>query len=97
MHSHALWSPLPASAGGVVGHFTAMQAQEYAYALWATAQRRQPGAQGNGVADLAAAVDRGEILRTHVLRPTWHFLAPADARWLLGLTAPHIHRTNKAY
>lgn len=97
MHSHALWSPLPASAGGIVAHFTAMQAQEYPYALWATAQRRQPGSEGNGAAALAAAVDRGEILRTHVLRPTWHFLAPADARWLLGLTAPHIHRTNKTY
>lgn len=97
MHSHALWSPLPVGAGGIVGHFTAMQAQEYPYALWATAQRRQAGPEGNGAADLADAVDRGEILRTHVLRPTWHFLAPADARWLLGLTAPHVHRSNKAY
>ncbi|SED98205.1 Winged helix DNA-binding domain-containing protein [Arthrobacter alpinus] len=112
MHRHGLWSPLAASAGTVVERFVAMQAQEYAYALWATAQRRVPqyaaledgaqqhavpGAAGNSAADLASAVDRGEILRTHVLRPTWHFVAPADARWLLALTSPHIHRGNELY
>ncbi|MHA7269731.1 winged helix DNA-binding domain-containing protein [Arthrobacter sp. HLT1-20] len=96
MHRHGLWSPLTASAGAVVQHFVAMQAQEYAYALWATAQRRAPGS-GNSAADLAAAADRGEILRTHVLRPTWHFVAPQDARWLLTLTAPTIHRSNAVY
>lgn len=31
-------------------------------------------------------------MRTHVLRPTWHFVAPEDLRWLLGLTAPGIRR-----
>jgi hypothetical protein len=28
----------------------------------------------------------GSIIRTHVLRPTWHFVAPEDLRWML---APH--------
>ncbi|POH74429.1 winged helix DNA-binding domain-containing protein [Arthrobacter glacialis] len=97
MHRHSLWSPLAASAGAVVHQYVAMQAQEYAYALWATAQRRAPGTDGNTAADLAAAVDRGEILRTHVLRPTWHFVAPSDARWLLALSAPTIHRINDSY
>ncbi|PYG98999.1 hypothetical protein CVV67_17315 [Arthrobacter stackebrandtii] len=97
MHRHNLWSPLPASAGGVVERHVAMQAQDYAYALWGMARRRLPTAEGNRAADLASAVDRGEILRTHVLRPTWHFVSPADARWLLELTAPHVHRTNKLY
>lgn len=97
MHRHGLWSPLTASAGAVVHRYVAMQAQEYAYALWATAQRRATGAEGNTAAELSAAVDRGEILRTHVLRPTWHFVAPTDARWLLALTAPTIHRINNSY
>jgi winged helix DNA-binding protein len=45
-------------------------------------------------ADLDRAFDAGEIVRTHVLRPTWHFVAPEDLRWLLALTAPRIHRAS---
>jgi hypothetical protein len=41
-------------------------------------------------ASVAAAFDRGDILRTHALRPTWHFLAPADIRWIQELTAPRV-------
>lgn len=94
MHHHGLWSPLTAGPGGVVQHLVAMQAQKYAHALWATAQRRVAGTTGNPAADLAAAADSGEILRTHVLRPTWHFVAPDDARWLPALTSPASHRIN---
>ena len=43
-------------------------------------------------AALDRAFDAGEILRTHVLRPTWHFVAPADIRWMLALTGPRVHR-----
>lgn len=42
------------------------------------------------------AFNRGDILRTHVLRPTWHFVTSADARWLLAPTAPRVHVTNGA-
>ena len=42
------------------------------------------------------AFNEGRILRTHVLRPTWHFVAPADIRWILELTAPRLHRLNGA-
>src|SRR6185436_13472420 len=40
--------------------------------------------------DVGRAFDEGTILRTHVMRPTWHFVAPADIRWLLALTGPRI-------
>lgn len=55
-------------------------------AKWALALR------GAGLieADIATAFDAGAILRTHVLRPTWHFVAPADLRWMLQLTAPRV-------
>src|SRR5687768_13387649 len=43
-------------------------------------------------ASIERAFDAGRILRTHVLRPTWHFVTPADIRWMLELTAPHIQR-----
>jgi hypothetical protein len=31
------------------------------------------------------------------MRPTWHFVSPADIRWLLALAAPHVKATNAYY
>lgn len=84
--------PAPfAGAAEVVGWFGALQSQDYHPAKWAVAQRLGPGVTD---ADLDRAFDDGVILRTHVLRPTWHFVAPADLRWLLELTAPRVHVLN---
>src|SRR4029079_10162416 len=47
-------------------------------------------------ADLDRAYADGRILRTHVLRPTWHFVLPDDIRWMLALTAPQV-RARMAY
>jgi hypothetical protein len=47
--------------------------------------------------DIAQAVDDGRILRTHVLRPTWHFVTPADIRWMLDLTAPRVRQRMAIY
>lgn len=46
-------------------------------------------------ADVEQAFNAGKILRTHVMRPTWHFVAPADIRWLLALTAPRVHAASR--
>jgi len=58
----------------VVRKLGAIQAQDYAGAKWAVAQRTRSATD--------AAVEQelidGAIIRTHVLRPTWHFVAPAD-------------------
>jgi len=43
-------------------------------------------------ADVDRAFNEGRILRTHLLRPTWHFAAAADIGWLLELTAPRVHQ-----
>jgi hypothetical protein len=47
---------------------------------------------GANDAQLDGLFDDGVILRTHVLRPTWHFVLPADIRWMLRLTGPKIHQ-----
>src|SRR5688572_3243518 len=78
----------------VVSWLGAVQAQEYLPATWGLAQRMS-GSPAH--ARLHQAVARGEILRTHVLRPTWHFVAPADIRWMLALTGPRVLRTMTAY
>lgn len=56
--------------------------------LWAVARRTR----GLTKSDLDAAFARGDFLRTHVLRPTWHFVDPSDIHWLLEITAPRIRQ-----
>ena len=60
---------------------------------WAVAQRAGDCTD----AEVEDALSRGAILRTHVLRPTWHLVAPADIRWMLALTAPRVHALNAPY
>jgi hypothetical protein len=45
-------------------------------------------------ADVEQAVSDGRILRTHILRPTWHFVHRDDLRWLMALSAPRLHQGN---
>jgi hypothetical protein len=78
----------------VVAWFGAVQAQEYAPAQWALGLRIHDGVVA---ADVERAFEGGRILRTHVMRPTWHFVATADIRWLLELTAPCVHRRMAPY
>lgn len=71
----------------IVTWLIAMQAQEYAMAKWSIGLRL-PGLID---ADIEKAFNDGAILRTHLMRPTWHFVTPADIRWLLQLTGPRVH------
>jgi hypothetical protein len=64
----------------------AMQAQDYGMAKLAVALRMT---QAHAEA-VEKAFASGEILRTHVLRPTWHFVSPQDIRWMLALSGPRI-------
>jgi hypothetical protein len=81
------------TAEAVVAHLGAVQSQDYTGAAWALGQR----APGLTAADVEAAFSAGRVLRTHVLRPTWHFVAPADIRWMLALTAPQVHARMRTY
>jgi hypothetical protein len=74
----------------VVDWLGAVQAQDYAGARWALGMRMKWATD----AGVEQAFADGSILRTHVLRPTWHFVSPADIRWLLALTAPRVHALN---
>ncbi|HKG94020.1 MAG TPA: winged helix DNA-binding domain-containing protein [Gemmatimonadaceae bacterium] len=81
-----LMAPTLDDPAAVVARLGAVQAQDYAGAKWAVGQRTR----GATDATVERAVGDGSILRTHVLRPTWHFVAPADIRWMLALTAPRV-------
>ena len=76
------------SPAEAVGWHLAMQSQDYGPAKWSVGQR----SKGLSDEDLDDAMARGSIIRTHVLRPTWHFVARADYRWLLALSGPRVQR-----
>ena len=86
LHNQHLVSPTFTDAVDVVRALGAMQAQDYLGARWAIAQRTT----GLTEPDVEGPIASGAILRTHVLRPTWHFVLPEDARWMLELTAPRV-------
>lgn len=77
----------------VVRHLGAVQAQDYSGARWALGMRLQ----GLSDQELQAAFDAGRLLRTHILRPTWHFVDPADIRWMLAVSGPRVHAANAHY
>ena len=86
LHNQRLAGTPVATPEEVVARLGAVQAQDYPAALWALGLRTRDAT----AAMVEAACTAGTILRTHVMRPTWHFVAPADIRWLLALTAPRV-------
>lgn len=89
LRSHHLMRPHATGAGDVVRHLLAVQAENPSQSAWAVAARtRSPDPR-----DLAGLLESGAVLRTHVLRPTWHYMAAEDAKWLIELTAPRVLAT----
>jgi len=76
------------SPNQVVRWMGAMQAQNYGMSKWAVGLRLQ----NSNEKQIEAAIDKGEIIRTHLLRPTWHLVAAEDVRWMMALSAPNIKK-----
>jgi hypothetical protein len=72
----------------VVAWMGAIQAQDYAMAKWALALRLKKATDKS----IDRVIDEGRIVRTHLLRPTWHFVAVEDVRWMMQLAAPHMNK-----
>lgn len=88
LHTQHLSAPAP-DATSVVERLLCIQAENVSQTAWAVATRTANPA----AADLAALVDSGKVVRTHVLRPTWHYARVEDIGWLLELTAPRVRKT----
>jgi hypothetical protein len=88
-----LIDPPSRDATDIVRRLGAVQSQDYAGGKWGV------GLRGRGLTDDAVerALTAGTIVRTHVLRPTWHFMAADDVRWMLALTGPRILAANAHY
>jgi hypothetical protein len=94
LRHQSLTGPPRRTVDGVVSWLGAVQAQEYAAAKWGLALRMPDGTTD---ATIERAFNAGEILRTHVMRPTWHFVARADILWMLDLTGDRVQKTMAVY
>ena len=88
LRTQHLVAPLAGSAAEVVNLLLAVQAENPSQSAWAVAARTT----SPDPADLAGLLASGEVVRTHVLRPTWHYVARADIDWLLALTGPNLRK-----
>ncbi|MFZ5896229.1 MAG: winged helix DNA-binding domain-containing protein [Myxococcota bacterium] len=88
-----LTKPAATTPAETVRWLTAVQAQDYTGAKWGVGQRIARASD----ALLEQAFETGAILRTHLMRATWHFVSPEDIRWLLGLTAPRVIANSRPY
>lgn len=73
-------------ADDVVRSLLAVQAENPSQSAWAVATRTSSPRPD----DLADALTSGRLLRTHVLRSTWHYVPAEDARWVQELTSPRV-------
>ncbi len=95
-------APSAESAEQVVRSLLCVQAENTGQTAWAIACRRAAGASAagargvgasaGGASELDALLESGLVIRTHVLRTTWHYACADDLGWLLELTAPRIRR-----
>lgn len=70
----------------VVAWMGAVQAQEIMLSKWAVGLRTKTPS----LAAVERALESGDILRMHILRPTWHYVAAKDAGWMVQISGPRI-------
>ena len=94
MRALGVWESETATPGEVVRRLVAIQSQTHQVARWSVAQRMvRPGAAN----EIDEDFDRGELVRTHVLRPTWHYVSPEDLRWLMRFSGPRVAARHARY
>jgi hypothetical protein len=91
LQNQHLANPVFTNPADVVKYLGAVQSQDYTGAKWALGMRLKDST--DEVIEQAFA--NGDIIRTHVMRPTWHFVHPEDVRWLLDLTASRVQALAK--
>jgi hypothetical protein len=91
LRTQHLVEPHLATAAEVVAGLLAIQAENPIQSAWAVAARTA----APDPSDLARLLDDGTVVRTHVLRPTWHYVLADDVAWLVELSAPRVRRTTQ--
>ena len=93
LQNQQLLNPLFCQPKELVSWLGAMQAQNYSMVKWAMGTRLKSAT----IQTVEEALRKGEILRTHVMRPTWHLVAAEDIRWMLKLSARRIKSANDSF
>lgn len=86
LENQKIANPEHSEAKQIVSLMGAMQAQDYPMSKWAIGLRLSHATEQ----EVESAIDRGEILRIHVLRPTWHFISSDDIYWMLSLSSQKV-------
>jgi len=104
MRSQGIADARFADAESLLAWMGCVQAQDFGQAKWAVGMRcggaLDRGASAGGAmteAEIDTAFNEGRMLRTHVLRPTWHFVLPADIGWMVRLTGPRVKNFCRPY
>lgn len=79
LHSLRLADPPRTGPAAVVEHLLAVQGEQVVPTTWALGTRC-----GAVREEVEAALDH-DVLRTHLMRPTWHLARPDDVGWLQAL------------
>lgn len=72
----------------VVSWFGAIQAQDFSAAKWSIGQRMKTSTE----TIIESSFNDGKILRTHIMRPTWHFILPENLIWMQKLTSKNVKK-----
>lgn len=86
MSSQQLAEPAFDKPEDLVSWMGAVQAQDYAMCKWAVGVRLKQAT----LQTVEQALNEGRILRTHVMRPTWHLVPAEDICWMLKLSVQHV-------
>ena len=86
LHSQQLINPVFNNPKDLVSWMGGIQAQDYTMSKWAIGIRLKAG----NLQTVNEALAKGDILRIHVMRPTWHYVAAEDIRWMLKLSSRRI-------
>jgi hypothetical protein len=76
----------------LVSHMGALQAQDFAMSKWAIGKRLVHSTDEM----VETALNDGEIIRSHLMRPTWHLVSAEDIYWMNNLSASKIKQNFKS-
>ncbi len=93
LHNQRLASNFFSDPKDVVSYMGAMQSQAFDMAKWAIGTRMHIATNKS----IDEALENFKVVRTHILRPTWHFVSADDIHWMLELSSPRLRPVFQSY